>query len=76
MKLIPNNSSMGVRIEGIDLSKPIDERQFATILSRTLHNAIPDYRPDEHRLIKRCQVMADRVFDPAFVRQQLAHAAA
>ena len=32
----------------------------------TLHNAIPDYRPDEHRLIKRCQVMADRVFDPAF----------
>jgi len=40
----------------------------------TLHNAIPDYRPDEHRLIKRCQVMADRVFDPAFVRETLAHA--
>ena len=33
----------------------------------TLHNAWPDYGPDEHRLIKRCQVMADRVFDPAFV---------
>jgi taurine dioxygenase len=41
----------------------------------TLHNAIPDYRPDEHRLIKRCQVMADRIFDPAFVRENLAHAA-
>ncbi|HYM71863.1 MAG TPA: TauD/TfdA family dioxygenase [Stellaceae bacterium] len=38
----------------------------------TLHNAHADYRPDEHRLIKRCQVMADRVFDPDFVRQALA----
>jgi taurine dioxygenase len=35
----------------------------------TLHNAWPDYGPDEHRLIKRCQVMADRVFDPAFATQ-------
>ena len=35
----------------------------------TLHYAHPDYGPDEHRLIKRCQVMADRVFDPAFSRQ-------
>ena len=34
----------------------------------TLHNAIPDYSADEHRLIKRCQVMADRVFDPAFLK--------
>ena len=32
----------------------------------TLHNAWPDYTLDEHRLIKRCQVMADRVFDSAF----------
>ncbi len=24
----------------------------------TIHNAIADYGPDEHRLIKRCQVMA------------------
>ena len=30
----------------------------------TLHNAIADYGPDEHRLMKRCQVMADRIFDP------------
>jgi taurine dioxygenase len=37
----------------------------------TLHNAIPDYGPDEHRLIKRCQVMADRVFDPSFVQRAL-----
>jgi len=34
----------------------------------TLHNAHADYRADEHRLIKRCQVMADRIFDPDFVR--------
>jgi taurine dioxygenase len=34
----------------------------------TLHNAIPDYGPDERRLIKRCQVMADRVFEPSFLR--------
>lgn len=38
----------------------------------TLHNAHADYGPDEHRLIKRCQVMADRIFDPAFVRAALA----
>ena len=29
---------------------------------RTLHNAIPDYLPHEHRLMKRCQIMADRAF--------------
>lgn len=40
----------------------------------TLHNAIPDYRPDEPRLMLRCQVMAEQVFDPAFQRQWL-HAA-
>jgi alpha-ketoglutarate-dependent taurine dioxygenase len=27
----------------------------------TIHNAIADYRADEHRLIKRCQVMADTI---------------
>ncbi len=37
----------------------------------TLHNAIADYGPDEHRLMKRCQVMADRIFDPEFVRSAL-----
>jgi taurine dioxygenase len=31
----------------------------------TIHNAVADYRPDEHRLIKRCQVMATRFFDPS-----------
>jgi taurine dioxygenase len=41
----------------------------------TLHNAVPDYGPDEHRLMKRCQVMADRIFDPAFLRRHLAAAA-
>ncbi len=39
----------------------------------TLHYAVPDYGPDEHRLMKRCQVMADRVFDPEWVRAALEH---
>jgi taurine dioxygenase len=38
----------------------------------TLHSAIADYGPDEHRLMKRCQVMADRIFDPAFLHAALA----
>jgi taurine dioxygenase len=33
---------------------------------RTMHNAVPDYGPDEHRLIRRCQAMADRVLAPEF----------
>jgi len=37
----------------------------------TLHNAIADYRPDEYRLMKRCQVMADWIFDPAFLEAAL-----
>jgi len=41
----------------------------------TLHNALPDYAPHEHRLMKRCQVMADRIFDPQFVRATLQDAA-
>jgi len=40
----------------------------------TLHNAQADYGPDEHRLIKRCQVMADRIFEPGFVREAMAAA--
>jgi taurine dioxygenase len=31
----------------------------------TIHNAVADYGPDERRLIKRCQVMANRFFDEA-----------
>ena len=31
----------------------------------TIHNAVADYAPDEHRFIKRCQVMADRYFPMA-----------
>ncbi len=34
----------------------------------TWHNAVADYSPNEHRLMQRCQVMADRIFDPAFMR--------
>ena len=37
----------------------------------TWHSAIADYGPDERRLIKRCQVLADRIFDPGFVREAL-----
>jgi taurine dioxygenase len=35
------------------------------------HFARPDYGPDEYRLMKRCQVMADRIFDPGFVRESM-----
>jgi len=28
----------------------------------TIHNAVADYGPDEHRFVKRCQVMATRFF--------------
>ncbi|MCW8084175.1 TauD/TfdA dioxygenase family protein [Sabulicella glaciei] len=37
----------------------------------TLHNAIPNYGPNEHRLMKRCQVLADKIFDPEFLRASL-----
>jgi taurine dioxygenase len=42
----------------------------------TIHRAIADYRPDEIRLIRRCQVLANRIFDPAFLHptRQLAAA--
>jgi taurine dioxygenase len=42
----------------------------------TLHNAVADYAPHEERLMMRCQVMADRIFDPAFVRAGLRRATA
>ena len=42
----------------------------------TLHNAHSDYTADEPRLIKRCQVMADRIFDPAFLKSALGETAA
>ena len=32
----------------------------------TLHRAIADYGPDEHRLMRRCQVMGTKIFDPAY----------
>jgi taurine dioxygenase len=41
----------------------------------TWHYARPDYRPDEHRLMKRCQVMATRIFDPDFLHESLTLAA-
>jgi alpha-ketoglutarate-dependent taurine dioxygenase len=34
----------------------------------TIHRAIADYEPDEIRLMRRCQVMATKVFDPDFLR--------
>ena len=41
----------------------------------TWHYARPDYGPDERRLMKRCQVMATKIFDPDFLRESLALAA-
>ena len=41
----------------------------------TWHCAVADYQPDEFRLMKRCQVLADKVFDPAYLQAALrAHA--
>jgi taurine dioxygenase len=37
----------------------------------TIHRAIADYGPDEIRLMRRCQVMATKVFDPEFLRPAL-----
>ncbi len=37
----------------------------------TIHRAVADYGPDEYRLMKRCQVMATRIFDPEFRRRVL-----
>ncbi|HMG60624.1 MAG TPA: TauD/TfdA family dioxygenase, partial [Burkholderiales bacterium] len=31
----------------------------------TIHNAVADYGPDEHRLVKRCQVMATMFYAEA-----------
>lgn len=40
----------------------------------TWHNAVADYTADEPRLMKRCQVLADKVFDPTFTSGVLAAA--
>ena len=38
----------------------------------TVHNAVADYRPDEPRFIKRCQVMATRFFNADGSRRESA----
>ena len=42
----------------------------------TIHNAVADYLPHEHRFIKRCQVAATRFFHADGTPRQLAAAAA
>lgn len=43
----------------------------------TLHNAIPDYGPDEHRLMLRCQVMSTpQMFEPGFLARTIEHGSA
>lgn len=37
----------------------------------TLHRVIIDFGPDEHRLIRRCQIMSSKINDPAFVKSAL-----
>ncbi len=32
----------------------------------TLHRGVADYGPDEHRLMRRCQVLGTKIFDPAY----------
>jgi taurine dioxygenase len=40
----------------------------------TLHRGNQDYTADEHRLVKRCQALGDKIFDPAFMKAALAEA--
>ena len=42
----------------------------------SLHQAVFDYGPDEHRLMWRCQIEGEKVFNPAFVKTALADAKA
>jgi taurine dioxygenase len=42
---------------------------------RTVHHAVQDFEPNEHRLIWRCQIEGDKIFDPAFVSRALQLAA-
>jgi taurine dioxygenase len=37
----------------------------------TIHNAVADYEPHEHRYIERCQVMATRLYDDRGTAQPL-----
>jgi taurine dioxygenase len=39
---------------------------------RTIHMAVADYGPDEPRLMKRCQVLADRLFGEGLIPNQMA----
>ena len=48
IRITPTGGILGAEVEGIDIG--------------ALHDAVADYSPDEPRLIKRCQVMADHVF--------------
>lgn len=43
---------------------------------QTVHQAVFDYGPNEHRLMRRCQVEGEKVFDPGFVKSALAQAQA
>ena len=60
----------------------LDRKRSANLLIwdhlGTLHRAIADYGLDEVRLIRRCYVMAAKVFNPEFVRpaRELAREAA
>jgi taurine dioxygenase len=42
---------------------------------RVIHQALSDYGPNEHRLIKRCQVMADRILRHGSTAEHAAQAA-
>ena len=42
----------------------------------TWHNAVADYGPEEHRLMKRCKVLANKIFDPRFLQESAVHGAA
>ena len=39
---------------------------------RSLHRGVFDYRADEPRLIRRCQILSDKILDPSFIKSALA----
>ena len=59
-KIEPTGQVLGATVRGVDLARALGDEDFAAIVKAL-------GRPDEPRLMKRCQVMGDRIFDPAFL---------
>jgi hypothetical protein len=60
LKIEPGNATLGAQITGVDLSRPLTDANFACVLRALGQFGV-------YRLMKRCQVLADKVFDPGFL---------